>query len=79
MKLNISLSTGDEVYICTKAKEKSITLTSSGVTTSQIGKLASGSTWLTLYPGDNTLGSSADSNPENMDIYCVVTGMYEGV
>lgn len=79
MKLNVSLSAGDEVYICTKAKEKSITLTSSGVTTSLIGKLTGGSTWLLLYPGDNTLGSSADSNPENMDIYCVVTGMYEGV
>lgn len=79
IKLNISLNTGDEIYINTKKKQKTIQLTSNGETSNIIGNLASGSTWFVLTPGDNIFGVTADTTPENMDVYCVLTDQFEGV
>lgn len=79
LKLNITLSQGDQITINTLKKQKSIVLTSGGVTTSIIGNLASGSTWLTLTPGDNPLNITAAVSPENIEAYCIVTNQFEGV
>jgi hypothetical protein len=78
-KLTLTMVKGDEVYICTKKKQKTVQLTRNGVTTNIIGQLVSGSTWFTLNPGDNLFMTTADTNPENLDAYCVLTDQFEGV
>lgn len=78
-KLNITMQQGDEIVINTEKKQKSVKLTRAGVTSNIIGNLASGSTWFQLNPGDNIFSVTADSNPENMDAYCVLTDQFEGV
>lgn len=79
IKLNISLEPGDEIYINTRKKQKTIQLTSDGETSNIIGNLVSGSTWFTLAPGDNIFGITAEVSPENMDVYCILTDQFEGV
>lgn len=78
-KLNLSMVKGDVVYINTKKKQKTVQLTRNGVTTNIIGQLVSGSTWFTLNPGDNLFMTTAQTNPENLDAYCVLTDQFEGV
>lgn len=78
-KLNLSMSKGDLVYVNTKTKQKTVQLISEGVTTNIIGQLISGSTWFTLNPGDNLFTTTAQTNPENLDAYCVITDQFEGV
>ena len=78
-QVNKELAAGDEIIINTKKKQKSVTLISSGVETSLIGYIESGSTWLSLDPGDNTFIVTATSNPENMMCYATLTEQYEGV
>lgn len=77
--LNISMRTGDEIHINTIKKQKSVVLISQGVTTNIIGSLKSGSTWFQLSPADNIFTTDAATNPENLDVYCVVTDQFEGV
>ena len=78
-KLTLSMVKGDEVYINTKKKQKTVQFTHNAITTNIIGQLASGSTWFTLNPGDNLFMTTADTNPENLDAYCVITDQFEGV
>ena len=78
-KLTISMVRGDEIYINTKKKQKTVLMTHEGVTTNIIGNLASGSTWFQLNPGDNLFMTTAQINPENLDAYCVITDQFEGV
>lgn len=78
-KLNVTMAEGDMIYINTQKKQKTVQLTSGGVTTNIIGKLASGSTWLVLSPGDNLIDVTAEVSPENLDTYCIVTDLFEGV
>lgn len=79
LTLNVSMIEGDEIQINTKKKEKSVIKISNGVTTNIVGKLANGSTWFQLSPGDNLFTTTAETNPENMDVYCMITAQYEGV
>ena len=78
-KLNISMTKGDEVYINTNKKQKTVELTANGATTNIIGSLANGSTWLTLTPGDNLFAATALTNPQYLEIVCILTDQYEGV
>lgn len=78
-KLTLSMVQGDEVYINTKKKQKTVQLTHNGETTNIIGQLVSGSTWFTLNPGDNLFTTTADTSPENLDAYCIITDQFEGV
>lgn len=78
-KLTLSMVKGDEVYINTKKKQKTVQFTHNAVTTNIIGQLASGSTWFTLNPGDNLFMITAQTNPENLDAYCLITDLFEGV
>lgn len=78
-KFTLSMVKGDEVYINTKKKQKTIQFTHNAVTTNIIGQLASGSTWFTLNPGDNLFMITAQTNPENLDAYCLITDLFEGV
>lgn len=77
--LNISMIKGDEIQINTKKKEKSVVLISNGITTNIVGKLKNGSTWFQLNPGDNLFTTSAETSPENLDTYCIITDRFEGV
>ena len=77
--LNISMAEGDEIQINTKKKEKSVIKISNGVTTNIVGNLKNGSTWLQLIPGDNLFMTSAETSPDNLDTYCIITDQFEGV
>ena len=79
MKLTVTMAKGDVIYINTKNKQKTIQLTSNGVTTNIIGQLVSGSTWFKLSPGDNLFVVTAEATPENLDAYTILTDQYEGV
>ena len=78
-RLNISMIQGDEIYINTKTKQKTVTLTRDGVTTNIIGNLDGGSTWLVFDPGDNIFMATAEESAENLDCYCILTDQFEGV
>lgn len=78
-KLSVNMVIGDEIYINTKKKQKTVTMTHNAVTTNIIGNLVSGSTWFQLTPGDNIMMVTADNHPENLNVYCVLTDMFEGV
>lgn len=78
-RLNITMQQGDEIYINTMTKQKTVELTRNGVTTNIIGNLAGGSTWLVFTPGDNVFVTTAEESPENLDCYCVLTDQFEGV
>lgn len=79
IKLNLTMLEGDEIYINTNKKQKTVQLTRNGATTNIIGNLANGSTWLILEPGDNIFTITADTSPENLDAYCILTEQFEGV
>ena len=78
-KLTITLADGDEVTIDTRKKQKSVTLTSGGVTSNIIGHLDQGSTWLSLNPGDNIFLVTATTTPENMIVTAIERDQFEGV
>ena len=78
-KLTITLADGDEVTIDTRKKQKSVTLTSGGVTSNIIGHLDQGSTWLSLTPGDNIFLVTATTTPENMIVTAIERDQFEGV
>lgn len=77
--LNITMNEGDEIMINTRKKEKTVTLLSDGVTSNIVGDIKEGSTWLQLAPSNNYLIVTADSYPENLLAYCIVTSQFEGV
>ena len=79
MIINVTMADGDDIVIDTKKGEKSVLLTSNGVTTNIIGNLQNGSVWLQLAPGDNLFTVTAEATPENMQISFVVADLYEGV
>lgn len=78
-KIMKSFATGDVIVINTNKKYKKVQLTSEGTTTSIVGNIASGSTWLQIDPGDNIFQITADSNPENIIAFCNTVTQYEGV
>lgn len=78
-KLTLSMLKGDVVYINTIVKQKTVQLTRNGTTTNIIGQLVSGSTWFSIDPGDNLFIVTADTNPANLDAYCIITDLFEGV
>ena len=79
IKLNDTLAAGDLVEISTVKGSKYIRKTSNGSTTSLIGKLAQGSTWIQLLPGDNVFATAATSGSEYIKASFEYTYQYEGV
>lgn len=79
MILNVTMADGDDIIIDTKKGEKSVLMTSEGITTNIIGNLQNGSIWFQLAPGDNLFTVTAEATPENMQISFVVADLYEGV
>lgn len=79
MKILDTLADGDVIEINTRSGQKSIKKISSGVVTNEIAKLAHGSTWFTLSPGDNLFSAYADSGEEYIMVEFEVIYQYEGV
>lgn len=79
MIINVTMAEGDDIVINTRKGQKSITLTSNGVTTNIIGSLADGSTWFQLVPTDNVFTIAADDFAENMQVSFTIIDQYEGV
>lgn len=77
--INTTMQEGDVITINTRKKEKSVTLLRDGVTSTLIGSLEFGSSWLQLVPGDNTFIVSADTFPENLYCTFTVINSFEGV
>lgn len=77
--LNVTMAAGDVININTRQAEKSVTLTSNGVTTNIIGDFENGSTWFSLIPGDNVFTIDADNLAENMIVTFNIVDQYEGV
>ena len=73
------MASGDVILINTRSGQKSIKMISDGVTTSLIGNLAEGSTWLQLSPGDNIMGGYATTGSEYMTVSFQVVSQYQGV
>lgn len=78
-KLNLSMIEGDEIYINTKTGKKEVLLTRNGETSNIISHLEIGSSWFSFDPGDNLFMITADTNPENLSAYCIITNQFEGV
>lgn len=79
IKLNDTLASGDFVEVSTVPGKKYVRKTSNGTTSSIIGKLAQGSTWIQLVPGDNVFATSATSGSEYIKVTFELTYQYEGV
>lgn len=79
MTLNVDIKKGDEITVNTNKNQKSITMYSDGEKKSIIGKLASGSTWLSLNPDSNVFKLYAKANVVNLDVLCEIIPKYEGV
>ena len=79
MIINVTMAEGDDIVINTRKGQKSITLTSNGVTTNIIGSIADGSTWFQLVPTDNVFTIAADDFAENMQVSFTIIDQYEGV
>ena len=78
--LNVNMSAGDEVTVCTKAKEKSVIYTAAdGTTSNAIGNVKEGSTWLQLIPGVNNFTLTDTGNPGDLYVQFTYTSQYEGV
>lgn len=78
--LNVNMSPGDEVTVCTKSKEKSVIYTAAdGTTSNAIGNVQEGSTWLQLIPGVNNFTLTDTGNPGDLYVQFTYTSQYEGV
>ena len=79
IKILDELSEGDYIEICTIPGRKSIKKISSGMPSNLIGKLAAGSTWMQLQPGDNVFSISADMGEVYLLTEFEMVYLYEGV
>jgi hypothetical protein len=77
--LNFEMAEGDEINISTVTGDKHVTLLHNGVETNIINKLAPGSKWLQLQPGDNVFTYEADEYVENLFCTFIQTTLFEGV
>ena len=77
--LDVDMSEGDLITICTIKGEKAVTLLRDGVTTNIIDKMSDGSTWLEFEPGENEISYGADVGASNLKVSLTITQLYEGV
>lgn len=77
--LALTLSAGDTVTINTREKQKSITLTHNGVTSSVVGYMSADSVFFQLRPGECALVVDASSGATNIDTTVIVEGHFTGV
>lgn len=79
MRINDTLSAGDQVIFDTRPGHKSVYKIIDGVKTNIINKLTGTSKWLVLAPGENRFSALALANPEYIDAEFEIIYQYEGV
>lgn len=79
MLVSAPLLTGDVVNIRTVVREKSITLTRSGVTTSLLYAVSPQSVWTLLEPGENLLYLKASDTGPSAPVLLEFTNHYGGL
>ena len=77
--VNIEMQEDDLVTICTERGKKSVTLLRSGTVTNLINSRATGSTWLTFFPGKNSIDYDATSGADDLDVTVTIRRKFEGV
>lgn len=79
LKLNTTLSVGDEIIINTNKGEKSITKISNGIRTNEINALENGSSWLQLEKGSNIFTYQSEENQNSLRVLFEFNNLYKGV
>lgn len=78
-KVLVTMNAGDVVTVNTNVGEKSIKLTSKGVVSNIIGRVAKGSTWFELNKGTNIFTYSSDSGLDSIEVTMEYRLLYSGV
>lgn len=79
MQILGELKDGDVITITTKTGNKTVTLEREGVVTNIINRLVSGSTWLTLRPGENKFYVRASDGLSELKVRLIHRNAYLGV
>ncbi len=79
MQILGELKDGDIITITTKTGNKTVTLEREGVVTNIINRLVSGSTWLTLRPGENKFYVRASEGLSSLKVRLIHRNAYLGV
>ena len=79
MQILGELKDGDIITITTKTGNKTVTLEREGVVTNIINRLVSGSTWLTLRPGENKFYVRASDGLSKLKVRLIHRNAYLGV
>ena len=79
MQILGEIQEGDVITITTKTGNKTVTLEREGVVTNIINRLVSGSTWLTLRPGENKFYVRASEGLSNLKVRLIHRNAYLGV
>ena len=77
--LDLDLASGDTVAIDTRRGSLRATKTHNGTETNVINAMASGSTWLKLQPGNNSISFNAESGSAALSLSVAFTPIYEGL
>ena len=79
MKINITLSAGEQLYIRTVRGGRCVKKGNSITGTNIIGSLDSSSAWIMAQPGNNIISQSATSGSQYMTTRLLLTPCYMGV
>lgn len=79
MQILGEIKEGDIITITTKTGNKTVTLEREGVVTNIINRLVSGSTWLTLRPGENKFYVHASDGLSELKVRLIHRNAYLGV
>lgn len=77
--LDLDLASGDTVAIDTRRGSLRATKTHNGTESNVINAMASGSTWLKLQPGNNSISFNAESGSAALSLSVAFTPIYEGL
>lgn len=79
MQIQGEIQDGDIIRIFTKTGSKTVTLEREGVIMNIINRMVSGSTWLTLRPGENKFYLRASGGVSNLKVKLIHRNAYLGV
>ena len=76
---NVSMVSGDVLKLTTVRGHLGLTLTHDGTTTNILNLMESGSDWITLWPGNNSIAFAATSGGANASMAVTFTPLYGGL
>ena len=79
MRLTENFQEGDRIFISTISGEKEVTLYRNGTQSSLLAKLASGSKWVQLLPGNNEIILLTDEGTDYVRVILTAAEMFGGV